>query len=198
MGTAAGKGAAIKRHTLANLADYLDQFAREAQQHGAHVHWASDADEHNQIVLQILQQHGVTRVAKSKSMLTEECHLNPFLERQGIEVVDTDLGERIVQFRRNRPVISCCRPFISRRKRSGRSFISIWAPPKASADPNYLTEAARGHLREKFLAAQAGITGVNFAHRRNGRRWSFARTKATPIWASRCRACTSPAWASKN
>src|SRR5689334_23472620 len=94
---------AIKAHTITHLADYLEQFEREATRRGAVVHWAKDAAEHNEIVLGLLQRHGVKHVAKSKSMLTEECHLNPFLERHGIEVVDTDLGEWIVQLRGEPP-----------------------------------------------------------------------------------------------
>ena len=81
----------------------LEQFEREATIRGAVVHWARDADEHNRIVHGILSERGITRLVKSKSMLTEECHLNPELERAGIEVVDTDLGERIVQLAQEPP-----------------------------------------------------------------------------------------------
>ena len=87
----------IKAHTLSRLPDYLEEFERNATAAGARVHWARDAREHNHIVHGLLRERGVTRLVKSKSMLTEECHLNPFLERHGIEVTDTDLGERIVQ-----------------------------------------------------------------------------------------------------
>ena len=97
------KAGAIKAHTISLLPDYLEQFEREATRRGAVVHWARDAAEHNEIVLRLLQQHGAKRIAKSKSMLTEECHLNPFLERHGIEVTDTDLGEWIVQLRHEAP-----------------------------------------------------------------------------------------------
>ena len=94
---------AIKTHTIANLPVYLQEFERNATALGATVHWAADAAEHNQIVLKILQQQQTLRIVKSKSMLTEECGLNPFLEANGIEVVDTDLGERIVQLRGETP-----------------------------------------------------------------------------------------------
>ena len=97
------RAGAIKAHTISHLADYLEKFELEATRRGAVVHWAADAAEHNEIVLRILQQHQVRKVAKSKSMLTEECHLNPFLERHGIEVIDTDLGEWIVQLRGEPP-----------------------------------------------------------------------------------------------
>ena len=95
--------AAIKAHTVANLADYLEQFEKQATALGATVHWARDAQEHNEIVLQILRSHRVKKVVKSKSMLTEECHLNPYLEAHGLEVTDTDLGERIVQLAQEPP-----------------------------------------------------------------------------------------------
>jgi L-lactate dehydrogenase complex protein LldF len=115
--------AAIKQNTVAKLAGYLEQFEAAALAAGAQVHWASDANEHNEIVLKILQDRGVRRVFKSKSMLTEECHLNPFLERNGMEMIDSDLGERIVQLREETPshivlpaihIFAIRRPFVMR------------------------------------------------------------------------------------
>src|SRR5262245_29067320 len=97
------RAAAIKRHVIANLADLLEQFEANATRLGAVVHWARDAEEHNRIVHGLLEQHAVRRVVKSKSMLTEECGLNPYLEAHGIEVTDTDLGEWIVQLRHEHP-----------------------------------------------------------------------------------------------
>src|SRR5690606_31537337 len=93
----------IKQHTLSRLDEYLEEFERNATANGIVVHWAADAAEHNQNVLGLLQEREVTRVVKSKSMLTEECGLNPWLESHGIEVIDTDLGERVVQLRREHP-----------------------------------------------------------------------------------------------
>ena len=93
---------ALKRHTLAELPFYLTQFEARARAHGAVVHWARDAAEHSAIVEGLLREAGARRVVKSKSMLTEECGLNPHLEARGIEIVDTDLGERIVQLRHER------------------------------------------------------------------------------------------------
>jgi L-lactate dehydrogenase complex protein LldF len=93
----------IKRGALSRLADHLEEFEANARRLGAEVHWARDAAELDAIVLEILASRGVRRVVKSKSMLTEECGLNPVLERHGIEVMDTDLGERIVQLRREPP-----------------------------------------------------------------------------------------------
>jgi L-lactate dehydrogenase complex protein LldF len=157
------RAAAIKNYTMAHLADLLEQFERNAQKHGAVVHWARDAAEHNETVLAILQQHRVTRVVKSKSMLTEECHLNPYLERFGIEVVDTDLGEWIVQLRKEPPSHIVMPAIHTKREEIGALFHEHIGTKAGATDPQYLTEAARGALRQKFLAAEAGLTGVNFA-----------------------------------
>ncbi len=153
----------IKRHTIAQLPDYLLQFEERAVRRGIQVHWARDAAEHNQIVLGILQRHGARQVVKSKSMLTEECQLNPYLERHGIQVVDTDLGERIVQLRKEPPSHIVLPAIHIRKEEVGATFHEHLGTAPEAADPSYLAEAARGHLREKFMAAEAGITGVNFA-----------------------------------
>ncbi len=153
----------IKEHTLARLDQYLPEFEEKALQNGIRVHWAADAAEHNRIVLGILQQHGFRHMVKSKSMLTEECHLNPFLEQNGIEVIDTDLGERIVQLRRE-PPSHIVLPAIHLKKQDvGDTFHTHLGTEAGASDPQYLTEAARQHLREKFLGAELALTGVNFA-----------------------------------
>lgn len=153
----------IKDHTLSRLDDYLTQFEENAHKNGVHVHWAADGEEHNKIVLDIIKKSGNTRLVKSKSMLTEECHLNPYLEKNGIEVVDTDLGERIVQFR-NEPPSHIVLPAIHLKKEDvGETFHQHLHTPKGEKDPQNLTEAARQHLREKFVAAEVAISGVNFA-----------------------------------
>lgn len=153
----------IKLNALGNLHDYLLQFEQQAQQNGAIVHWAADAAEHNRIVTEILQKHGVKRMVKSKSMLTEECHLNPHLEANGIEVIDTDLGERIVQLAKEPPshiVLPCIH---KKKEEIGELFHEHLGTPAGNADPQFLTAAARLHLRKEFLQADAAITGVNFA-----------------------------------
>jgi L-lactate dehydrogenase complex protein LldF len=154
---------AIKAHTITRLADYLEQFEREATRRGAVVHWAKDAVEHNEIVLRLLQQHNVKKVAKSKSMLTEECHLNPFLERHGIEVTDTDLGEWIVQLRGETPSHIVLPAIHIKKEEVGELFHIQLGTTAGATDPPYLVGAARERLRQVFLEADAGITGVNFA-----------------------------------
>ncbi len=155
--------AVIRAHTRGRLADFLEEFERNAIACGAKVHWAADAAEHNAIVHQLLSARGVRRVVKSKSMLTEECGLNEYLGARGIEVVDTDLGERIVQLAGEPPSHIIFPAIHRKREEIGALFHDKLATPAGLADPKALTEAARGHLRERFLAAEAGITGVNFA-----------------------------------
>ena len=152
----------IKNNVLANLADYLEEFERNARKNGIIVHWAADNKEHNRLVLEILQQQNCTAVVKSKSILTEECHLNPYLEKHDVEVVDTDLGERIVQFL-NQPPSHIVLPAIHLKKGEiSELFHEKLHTEKGNEDPAYLTQAARVHLREKFFAAKVAITGVNF------------------------------------
>ncbi|MCZ2482596.1 lactate utilization protein [Aquirufa nivalisilvae] len=153
----------IKEHMLSNLPQYLLEFEANAQANGVQVHWAKDAHEHNEIVYSIIQKHGDKALVKSKSMLTEECHLNAYLEQKGIDVVDTDLGERIVQFRKEVPSHIVLPAIHLKKEDVGETFHQHLGTPKGNKDPQFLTEAARIHLREKFLGAKVAITGVNFA-----------------------------------
>jgi L-lactate dehydrogenase complex protein LldF len=155
--------AEIKRHSVAQLAFYLEQFEQNALSLGAQVHWARDAAELRSIVVGIVSSHGASRVVKSKSMLTEECGLNGALEAQGVEVIDTDLGERIVQLRREPPSHIVMPAIHLKKEEVGELFHAELGSERGLTDPTRLTEVARGHLREKFLNAEIGITGVNFA-----------------------------------
>ncbi|UTJ06584.1 lactate utilization protein B [Arcobacter roscoffensis] len=153
----------IKTHTMSNLDKYLLEFEKNANAKGITVHWANDANEHNEIAYKLLKEKNVKKLVKSKSMLTEECHLNPFLEQRGIEVIDTDLGERIVQLR-NEPPSHIVLPAIHLKKMDvSDTFHEKLGTEKGNDDPTYLTRAARASLREDFLTAEAGMTGVNFA-----------------------------------
>jgi L-lactate dehydrogenase complex protein LldF len=153
---------AIKRHTLGNLAQYLEEFERQATSNGVVVHWARDAAEHNGIVHSILLERGVRQVVKSKSMLTEECRLNPFLEQQGIDVVESDLGERIVQLAGEEPS-HIVMPAIHQKKEEVAALFHRELGTREDPDPAYLAEAARQHLRGALVSADAALTGVNFA-----------------------------------
>ncbi|WP_370476366.1 lactate utilization protein B [Tamlana flava] len=156
-------GHGIKAHMLSNLDAYLEEFEANAKKNGVEVHWATNAEEHNQIVHKILKENNAKKVVKSKSMLTEECHLNPYLEADGIEVVDTDLGERIVQLAKE-PPSHIVLPAIHKNKHEvDELFQEHLGTKPCDGDPQYLTGEARKHLRQKFIEADAAITGVNFA-----------------------------------
>lgn len=157
------QASAIKNHTLSCLDRYLVQLEERAIHNGIVVHWASDADEHNRIAEEILRQHGIRDIVKSKSMLTEECGLNEYLEKRGYRITDTDLGERIVQLA-GEPPSHIVLPAIHKRTRDIASLFERFLKTQpGKADPEYLVKAARRHLRKHFLKAGAAITGVNFA-----------------------------------
>lgn len=157
------QAAAIKRHALGRLPELWIEFEANATRAGAVLHWARDAAEHNDIVARLFHERNIRRVVKSKSMLTEECGLNDHLEDQGIEVVDTDLGERIVQLRREPPSHIVMPAIHLRRGEVGALFAKELGSPAGLDDPDELTAVARRDLRGRFLAAEAGLTGVNFA-----------------------------------
>ena len=156
------KASAIKRHTITHLDEYLDLFATNAEKNGCIVHWAKDANEFNEIVYGILKNHNVKKIVKSKSMLTEECGMNPYLEEHGIEVVETDLGERIIQLKGQAPSHIVMPAIHLNHDDVGELFEEKLGSEKGNHDPTYLTYVARLSLRNEFLTADAGMTGGNF------------------------------------
>jgi L-lactate dehydrogenase complex protein LldF len=153
----------IKNNVLSDLHSYLLEFEKNAVKNGVHVHWAANAEEHNSIVHKIIKDAQINHVVKSKSMLTEECHLNEYLKTKGIDVVDTDLGERIVQLAGEPPshiVLPCIH---WKKEEIGNLFSQHLGTPEGNSDPQFLTTAARLHLRQHFMASRLAITGVNFA-----------------------------------
>ena len=154
---------AIKASVLSNLDNYLIEFEANALKNGVKVHWASNAEEHNKIVHKIVADNNAKKVVKSKSMLTEECHLNPYLEAEGIEVIDTDLGERIVQLAKETPSHIVLPAIHKTKEEVDELFQEHLGTTPSNGNPEYLTNEARKHLRNKFLQADVAITGVNFA-----------------------------------
>lgn len=153
----------IKMHTITHLADYLDMFSKNLESRGVKVHWAKDAQEFNEIVLGILKDHNVKKMVKSKSMLTEECEMNPYLEQHGIDVVETDLGERIIQLLGQKPSHIVMPAIHLKREEVGKMFEEKGISKEiGNYDPTYLTRCARHHLRDQFMEAGAGMTGCNF------------------------------------
>ena len=153
----------IKEHTLSHLADYLEEFERNATANGIKVHWAETGEEMNEIVAKIIAERGAKHLVKSKSMLAEECHLAPYLEERGVEVVESDLGERIVQLMHCAPSHIVLPAIHIKREEVGELFERELSTEHGNSDPTYLTHEARKHLREKFLSADVSMTGVNFA-----------------------------------
>lgn len=151
----------LKQHAMSRLAELLEEFEQRATANGVTVHWARDAAEHNAIVLDILRDAGAQRVAKSKSMLTEECGLNPHLEASGIEVVDTDLGERIVQLAHEPPSHIVMPAIHWKQAEIAELFHREMGTPANESSPDALAGAARVHLRDALLHADAAITGAN-------------------------------------
>jgi L-lactate dehydrogenase complex protein LldF len=158
-------GAAVKDEVLAHLDTYLLQLEEQVTARGGTVHWARDADEANRIVLGLVQATGAREVVKVKSMATQEIGLNDALEAAGIAAVETDLAELIVQLGHDKPSHILV-PAIHRNRSEIRDIFRHEmpdAPADLSDDPPALTEAARRHLRAKFLAAEVAISGANFA-----------------------------------
>ncbi len=153
----------IKSNVISNLHDYLLQFEANLIKNGVKVHWAANAEEHNAIVYSILKAKEINQMVKSKSMLTEECQLNEYLEERGIEVVNSDLGEYIQQID-NEPPSHIVLPCIHKRKEEiGELFHEHLGTEKGLSDPTLLTRVARKHLRNIFNSRRAALTGVNFA-----------------------------------
>ena len=152
---------AIKDETLAHLDKYLEAFADNAERAGAQVHWARDAAEACQIVLGLLREREATRVVKSKSMATEEIHLNAALEAEGLSPVETDLGEWIIQLACETPSHIVV-PAIHKSKRQIAELFTEKVGIEPTDDVAVLTRTARRILRQRFAEAEAGISGVNF------------------------------------
>jgi L-lactate dehydrogenase complex protein LldF len=150
-----------KLDTLRDLAAQLETFETRARANGAQVHWAETAADAHAIVVDIARQHDVRVVAKSKSMASEEIHLNDALEAARLEVVETDLGEYIIQLARDRPSHIVAPIIHLTRQQVGRVMHDRLGVP-LSDDPALLGRFARERLRDVFLRAEMGITGANF------------------------------------
>ncbi len=158
----------IKQHTLENLDTYLPQVEETLQANGAQVHWAGDALSANRIILDILRRNNVKKLVKSKSMVSEELHLNDFLEKEGIESVETDLGEYILQIDHDHPS-HIVTPIVHKNRREIATSFEREGLGDYNDDPETITRRARGHLRKQYLQAEAGLTGANFVSAESGR-----------------------------
>ena len=155
------EGRQIRAHAIANLPDYLEQWIANAEANGTVVHFAADEDEARRIIAGICVEQEITSVVKSKSMASEEVSLNSALEGVGVDVVETDLGEFVVQAMGDRPghVIA---PILHRTKDEVHELFSKMAGRDLPNEAEELTAFARAGLRHAFLSADGGITGGNF------------------------------------
>ncbi|HKZ83574.1 MAG TPA: LutB/LldF family L-lactate oxidation iron-sulfur protein [Anaerolineae bacterium] len=151
----------IRAHTLSRLDHYLAQFADAVEAAGGRVHWALDGAAANQIVLDIARAHGVKTAVKGKSMVTEETGLNHVLQSAGIDVIETDLGERIIQLAGETPSHIIAPAIHKTKEQVGRLFHEKLGAPLTDV-PEEMTAVARQSLRHDFLRADMGISGVNF------------------------------------
>ena len=157
-------GESVKNYVLANLPELLEQFERNFTAAGGHVHWARNATEANQIALDLIREQGVDEIIKIKSMATAETGLNEFLEENGINAIETDLAEEIVQLGHDRPSHILV-PAIHRNRREIRDIFLREIEginPDITDEPAELAEASRYRLRNKFLNTTVAVSGTNF------------------------------------
>ena len=155
---------AVKEHTLAHLDLYLEAYEKKVVETGGHVHWAGSADDARAAILKICRNAGAKTVTKGKSMVGEEIAINEHLEQAGITPVETDLGEYLIQLRHEppshiiAPAIHLTKDQVEADFRKTHTELS---PERVLEEPEQLVSEARAILREKFLAADVGITGAN-------------------------------------
>ncbi|MEN0056907.1 MAG: LutB/LldF family L-lactate oxidation iron-sulfur protein, partial [Mucilaginibacter sp.] len=155
------KGHVIKWKVMENLDKFLPEFEANFQKRGGKVIWANDAEEANREILSIIQKVNAKTVVKSKSMVTEEIHLNEFLESNNVESLETDLGEYIVQLLGQKPYHIVTPAMHLSKEDIAKLFHERFGTPP-DATPEQLTLKARELLRDKYLQADIGITGANF------------------------------------
>ena len=156
-------GEAIKRRTLRHLDGYLEELEASVTRAGGVVHWARDAADATAIVTRLVLAEGVHEIVKVKSMATDEIGLNEALGHAGVQALETDLAELIVQLAGDAPSHIVVPAIHKNRTEIRDLFRTAFDQPQLSDDPPALAEAARLHLRERFLRAEVAVSGANFA-----------------------------------
>ena len=156
-------GNAIRRRSLSKLPELLEKLEQKCTENGIQVHWAETKAEANQIFLDIIRRHQASRVIKGKSMVSEETHLNHFLEEQGVEVLETDLGEYIIQLDHETPSHIIVPAIHKNRDQVAHLFHEKIPDTPYTEVIEELNAIARKTLRQKFFAGEIGVSGVNFA-----------------------------------
>lgn len=158
----------IKSHTINNLDTYLDQAVKSMNKNGVQTHFAINAQTARQIILELLKNNNIDRLVKSKSMATEEIHLNEYLEENGIDCLETDLGEFIVQLDKDKPS-HIVKPIIHKNRNDVASTFERFGLGSYNNDPETITRRARAFMRKKFLESDVCITGGNFISAESGK-----------------------------
>ncbi|MEO6003195.1 MAG: LutB/LldF family L-lactate oxidation iron-sulfur protein [Opitutus sp.] len=158
----------IKQHVIENLDTYLPQVEAKLQANGAQVHWAATGEDACAAVLKIMQARGATKMVKAKTMVSEEIELAHYLEKHGMEALETDLGEFIVQIDHDHPS-HIVRPIIHKNRREIAQSFEREGLGAYNDDPQTITRRARNFLRQKYLEADVGLTGANFVSVESGR-----------------------------
>ncbi|WP_078409201.1 LutB/LldF family L-lactate oxidation iron-sulfur protein [Priestia abyssalis] len=161
-------GEEIRQHTLENLDYYLQQLSENVVKRGGHVFFASTAEEANEYITGVIKQKNAKKIVKSKSMVTEEINMNATLESLGCEVIETDLGEYILQVDDHDPPSHIVAPALHKNKEQIRDVFEEKLAYKSSSKPEELALHARKMLREEFLSADVGVTGCNFGIAESG------------------------------
>ena len=161
-------GQAAKQRALQNLPDLLEQLEQNCTRNGIQVHWARTTEEANRIVLDIIRQNGAKAIVKGKSMVSEEMHLNAFLARHGIEALETDLGEFIIQLNCETPSHIIVPAVHKNKQEIAQIFHEKLPDTPYTEEVEELNAIARSRLREKFSEARVGLSGVNFAVAESG------------------------------
>jgi L-lactate dehydrogenase complex protein LldF len=156
-------GNATKRWALSNLPELLERLEQKCTANGIQVHWAETIPEANQTVLEIMQSHGATRLVKGKSMVSEEMELNAYLQKHGIEALETDLGEFIIQLNNETPAHIIVPAIHKNKDQISKIFRDNIPGAPYTENVDELNAIARKTLREKFQKADVGLSGVNFA-----------------------------------
>lgn len=152
-----------KAHILSHLDEYLLQLEENLKKASVHVHWAADAEEHNRIIFDIFKDAGVKTLTKGKSMTMDECETRQYLEERGIEVNESDLGERIQQLDNQRDSHIVMPAIHKLRGDVARLFADKLGSDPDNSDPKYLNSVMRADMRGRYVKADAGMSGVNYA-----------------------------------
>ena len=164
------EGRKVKQNTLSRLPELLKKFEENASRNGIKIHWASTAEDANEIILSLATQKGVNKILKGKSMASEEIHLNAFLKKKGIQAVETDLGEIIIQLI-DEPPVHIVVPAIHKNRFEIGEIFEKHLNVKRFSEPSDLNTVARTHLRQEFKEFKMGLSGVNFAIANEGAIW---------------------------